>query len=213
VSGTLKIGGNTKAENVNIKDLDVGGTAKVAGGEIRGKIGVGGKLKIKGNLKLSGSLNVGEVAKIDEKMEAESIDVGDKLRARRINASTSVNAGGEIATEEGVKAEIVQIGRKGRIRGVVVAKEVNLKEKSEAEDIYADTLTMREKTKARNIYAKRIYLEGFCRITEKSNIQMNLKAKKMYTSPPNPKSKLPTSSANLKNSINFPHKTQKCDLS
>ena len=113
---------------------------------------------------------------MDEKLEAESIDVGGKLRARRIDASTSVNVGGEIATEEGVKAETVQIGRKGRIRGVVVAKEVNLREGSEAEDIYADTLIMREKARARNIYAKKIYLERSCRIMGETQYTEELKS-------------------------------------
>ncbi|MEM2960444.1 MAG: hypothetical protein QXU67_02430, partial [Candidatus Bathyarchaeia archaeon] len=58
----------------------------------------------------------------------------------------------------------VRIGKSGKIRGIVAAREVNISERAEVEDVYADVLVMEERASARNVYARRVYLERRCRI-------------------------------------------------
>jgi cytoskeletal protein CcmA (bactofilin family) len=105
-------------------------------------VDVGGKVGVEKNLTLTDKLDVGGTAEVHEELKAKYVDVGGSLKARKAEVEASVDVGGKIETSEGVKAAKVEIGRKGRIIGVVVAEEVQLEERAEADDIYADSLVM-----------------------------------------------------------------------
>lgn len=171
VGGTLKVDGD-----ITFSEIDVGGTVEILGNADGADIDVGGKLAVSGSLMLTRKLDVGGLAEVGERLNAKSIEVGGALRARRIEAVALVDVGGEIITFEGLKANRVKIGRRGKIRGVVVAEEVGLEERAEAEDIYASIMFMEKESRARNVYGKRVRLENCCRIMGELQYTEDLKA-------------------------------------
>jgi len=120
-------------------------------------------------------------------MRCKSIDVGGAVKAKRIVADDFIEVGGRIEAIDGTKASRVTIGSKGRISGPVVAKEALLEEEAEAEDIYADYLTMEEKSKARNVYVRKAYIMRDCVITGELQYTEELKTEEKVTFGEKPK--------------------------
>ncbi|HIE18349.1 TPA: polymer-forming cytoskeletal protein [Candidatus Bathyarchaeota archaeon] len=172
VGGTVSLAGRSEGKKIDVggklnvngdlkfTEIDVGGTMKIEGTSEGEDIDVGGKISVKENLLLTGRLHVGGKAETGETLKCKSMEVGGSVKAKRIVAEDFVKVGRRIETADGTKASRVMIGRRGRIIGPIVAEEVLLDERAEAEDIYADVLTMERKSKARNAYVKKVYLEG-----------------------------------------------------
>lgn len=156
----IDVGGSFVSNgNLKFSSIDVGGTVKINGdGEGHG-IDVGGTVKIRGNLTLSNSIDVGGTIEVDGALNSRSIHAGGKVRALKINATNEIETN-VLRTRDGAKADRIEIGKKGEVEGPLIANRVYLRDKVEAEDIYAKHAILRRNCRVRNVYADRIQIES-----------------------------------------------------
>ena len=163
----IDVGGSFKCHgDLKFNEMDVGGRVKIDGNAEGSDIDVGGTVKIGGNLQLTNSINVGGILDVKQKLTASSVEVSGKITCYQIEARDNIETN-LLRTTLGAKANRIKIGKNGEVEGPIIAKNVYLKEKVNAEDIYGEDVTLRRGCIVNNIYAARVIIDSNCQILGK----------------------------------------------
>jgi predicted acyltransferase (DUF342 family) len=159
VGGTMESVGSVKFE-----DLDVGGRLRLGSG-VGENVRVGGLLEVQHDLTLEGELVVGGEARIDGKLDAESVSVGGDLTSEEVRVRDSIKVGRGLLTTRGVKASEVSVGRHGRVTGPIVGRKVRIESDAAVEDVYAEEARVGESSSTLNVYASSVEIGDYCRVS------------------------------------------------
>jgi cytoskeletal protein CcmA (bactofilin family) len=158
----IDVGGTFSSEGaLRFTRIDVGGTVKLEGGAEGEDLSVGGTLKSGGDFTLSNRLKVGGSVSVDGVLRIASVRVGGKIEADKIYAEQFIETS-SISTRYGAKATRIEIERKGIVRGPLVGEIITLKDRAEAEDVYADRIQLRGGCRAGNLYGRVIRIDSRC---------------------------------------------------
>ena len=175
VGGTVKLEGGGKGqlidvggtlssdEHLSFTRIDVGGTVSLDRGADGEDLTVGGSLKSRGDFTLSNRLKVGGRASVEGTLKVNSVRVGGRIEADKVLAEQFIETS-DIRTRYGAKATRIEIERRGTVRGPLIGDIVTLKERAEADDIYADRIQLRGRCSAGNLYGRIIRIDSRCEL-------------------------------------------------
>ena len=173
----LRVGGGARVGGGEVEKLSVGGALRSSGSLKLGSADVGGALRAQGKIEVnyasigglleaeaidsSGKISVGGFVKASKWIKAGALSVGGAAEARYIMAK-SISATSLLS--DYARAELIEVKRRGRACGTLVADEVYLEDRVEADVVYAGTLEAEEWCTIREAHASHITLGDYTRV-------------------------------------------------
>jgi len=88
------------------------------------------------------TIDVGGSLAVGERIDAQRIEIGGRIAAKRIKAT-----------------ETFRIGKRGNVQGLVEARSILVRERARADSLYGDEIRVEERGRVKSVYGRTVYLE------------------------------------------------------